>query len=175
MSLWFTPIVVTLLLLVNGCMQRTSPLDSARVEIVSFETIETAKNDATSRLQPGPGGYENWESLHESLKSVLVEYGTVSWDPDPLPDFYFSGDWFHENSDGFGICDSGVISKELLLKLRRVVAARHQDAILIMNGIADPIEGIIIFVTSTSVLIGWQDLTRNSCEKRLRDVGVTLD
>ena len=38
----------------------------------------------------------------------------------------------------------------------------------------DPVKELVIFVTSTDVLVGWQDLTSEACEKRLREIGVTL-
>lgn len=148
--------------------------DMVRLQTVSFAKIASEKTEAASRLSPGPGQFEKWGSVHESLKSVLAEYGTVSWDPDPLPDFYFSGDWFHENSDGFGICTSKSITKELLLRLPRVLAAHHKFAILEMDGMEPPIEGLMILVTSSAVLVGWQGLTRGACENRLRDVGIEL-
>jgi hypothetical protein len=162
------------LLFTVGCMEHKVHSDSVGIEIVSSTRIDAAMKEASARLGAGHGKYENWEKLHESLKSVLVEYGTVSWDTDPLPDFYFSGDWFHENSDSFAICSAKRISGEMLLKLQRVVAAHHKSAILQMNGIEDPVKELVIFVTSTDVLVGWQDLTSEACEKRLREIGVTL-
>ena len=150
-------------------------MDLPRIEIVSSASMDTAKDDASARLKPGPGKFERWERLHESVKSLLSKHGTVSWDPDPLPDFYFSGDWFHENSDGYSIFSSGTIKKDLLQQLPRVLAAHHKDAILEMNGIEGAIEGLVIFVTSTGVSVAWQGLEGYACEKRLRELGVTLD
>ncbi len=143
--------------------------------IVSSSSLNFAKSEATSRLKPGPGKYERWERLHESIKSLLSEYGTVTWDPDPLPDFYFSGDWFHENSDGYSICSLKPINKQLLNALPQVLAAHDKDAILEMNGSEQPIEGLVIFATSTEVLIGWDGLDQNACTKRLRELGFTLE
>ncbi len=103
---------VALLVYIVGCME-TMP-NSRLVSIVSSDRIDFAKSEATSRLKGGPGKHERWERLHESIKSALSKYGTVTWDPDPLPDFYFSGDWFHENSDGYGICSLKPLNKDLL-------------------------------------------------------------
>jgi hypothetical protein len=163
------------LLVYVGCMKPTPPPHSRRIAIVSSESMDFAKSEATSRLKPGPGEYERWERLHESVKSVLSEYGTVTWDSDPLPDFYFSGDWFHENSDGYGICSSKPISKRLLHALPQLLATHDENAILEINGIEEPIEGLVIFATSKEVLIGWDGLDSNACEKRLRELGITLD
>jgi hypothetical protein len=156
-------------------MKHTSPSDIPGLEIVSSKRLDAARDVASSRLEPGPGNYEKWERLHESVKLVLGIHGTVSWDPDPLPDFYFSGDWFHENSDGYSVCSSKPIKKDLLQKLPHVLAAHHKDAILEMNGIEQPIEGLVIFATSTGVLVGWEGLDRNACEQRLRELGIELD
>ena len=166
---------LSLLVYVVGCMEPTPPQHSRRIAIVSSESMAIAKSEATLRLKPGPGEYERWERLHESVKSVLSEYGTVTWDPDPLPDFYFSGDWFHENSDGYSICSSKPINKPLLDALPQVLAAHDENAILELNGIEAPIEGLAIFATSTEVLVGWDGLDRNACEKRLRELGITID
>ncbi|WP_144059255.1 hypothetical protein [Rhodopirellula sp. SWK7] len=166
---------LSLLVYLVGCMEPTPPQHSRRIAIVSSESMDIAKSEATSRLKTGPGEYERWERLHESVKSVLSEYGTVTWDPDPLPDFYFSGDWFHEHSDGYSICSSKPINKQLLDALPQVLAAHDENAILEMNGIEDPIEGLVIFATSTEVLVGWDGLDRNACEKRLRELGITID
>ncbi len=156
-------------------MEHTPPSDSFRVAIVSSESIDIAKSEASSRLKPGPGDYERWEHLHETVKSALGKFGTVSWDPDPLPDFYFSGDWFHENSDGYSICSSKPIKTDLLKQLPHVLASHHEDAILEMNGIEQPIEGLVIFATSTGVLVGWEGLDRNACERQLRELGIELN
>ncbi len=157
-----------------GCAEPAMP-SSRRIAIVSSDSIDFARSESTSRLKSGPGEYERWERLHESIKSVLATYGTVTWDPDPLPDFYFSGDWFHENSDGFSICSPKPINKHLLRSLPKVLAAHAEDAILEMNGIEQPIEGLVIFATSTEVLVGWAGLDRNACSKRLHELGITLD
>jgi hypothetical protein len=154
-------------------MEPTS--NSRHISIVSSDSIEFAKGEAMSRLKHGPGKYERWEHLHESIKSELSKYGTVTWDPDPLPDFYFSGDWFHENSDGYGICSLKPINKHLLNALPQVLAAHDNDAILEMNGIEQPIEGLVIFATSTEVLVGWGGMDLNACSKRLRELGIALE
>ncbi len=41
------------------------------ISIVSSDSIEFAKGEAKSRLKRGPGKYERWERLHESIKSAL--------------------------------------------------------------------------------------------------------
>ncbi len=148
--------------------------ESNHIKIVSSDEIDAAKKKASLRLSSGPGDYGNWEELHQSLKSTLLEYGTVSWDPDPLPDFYFSGDWFHENSDGFGLCSPSSIKRELLLKLPKILADHHKHAMLEMNGIEAPMEGLVVFATTTGVLVGWQGLDADSCKSRLREMGIVL-
>lgn len=148
---------------------------SVAIRIVSSDSIDCAKGEAMARLSAGPGEYECWVRLHESIKSVLSEYGTVTWDPDPLPDFYFSGDWFHEDSDGYGISSLKPINKHLLNALPHVLAAHDNAAILEMNGIEQPIEGLVIFATSTEVLVGWDGMDSNACSKRLRELGIALE
>jgi hypothetical protein len=168
--------VILMLLVVIICyMSQISQSKVPGIQIVSSGEIDTAIDDASSRLAGDPGKHERWEQLHETLESVLGEYGSVSWDPDPLPDFYFSGDWFHENSDGFSICSSKAVSKELLLRLWGVLGAHHKDAMLGMYGIEDPIEGLVIHATAKEVLVGWQDLTADQCKQRLHEVGISLD
>ncbi len=164
---------VSLLVYVVGCMEPTP--NSRHISIVSSDSIEFAKREAKSRLKRGPGKYERWERLHESIKSELSKYGTVTWDPDPLPDFYFSGDWFHENSDGYSICSLKPINKQLLNALPQVLAVHDKDAILEMNGIEQPIEGLVIFATSTEVLVSWDGLDQNATGKRLRELGISLE
>jgi hypothetical protein len=156
-------------------MKHTPPSDSPGLEIVSFKKLDAARDAAHSRLNPGPGSFERWEGLHESVKLVLADHGTVSWDPDPLPDFYFSGDWFHENSDGYSIYSPKPITRDLLRKLPHVLASHHEDAILQMNGAEQQIRGLVIFATSTGVLVGWDGLDRNACEQRLRELGIELN
>jgi hypothetical protein len=156
-------------------MEQPKPIDSRRIAIVSSDSIENAKREASAKLKAGPGDYERWEHLHENLKSVLGAYGTVTWDTDPLPDFYFSGDWFHENSDGYSICSPKPINRDLLLRLPLVLSSHHVDTILEMNGIEPPIEGLVIFATSKEVLVGWDGLDRHDCEERLRELGIKLD
>jgi hypothetical protein len=51
-----------------------------------------------------------------SLCEVARRYGSVSDTPDPSPDFYFSGDWFHELSDGFALLGTRGLSLEALLE-----------------------------------------------------------
>lgn len=162
------------LLYVVSCMEPALP-QSFAIRIVSSDSIDFAKGEAMARLSAGPGEYECWVRLHESIKSVLSEYGTVTWDPDPLPDFYYSGDWFHENSDGYSICSVKPINKNLLIALPQVLAAHDNDAILEMNGIEEPIEGLVIFVNSTEVLVGWDGLDQYATSKRLRELGITLE
>ncbi|MFN8711149.1 MAG: hypothetical protein ACK50J_31130, partial [Planctomyces sp.] len=99
-----------------------------RIQIVSFYEINAARDAGASRLARGPGKYERWEHLHDKIESVLREYGSVSSETDPLPDFYVSGDWFHENTDGFSICSSKPLSKELLLRLQEVLSGHHRHA-----------------------------------------------
>lgn len=157
-----------------GCMEHKPPSHSIGIAIVSSEDIDIAKSQASSRLKAGPGDYERWEHLHEKVKSALGKYGSVSWDPEPLPDFYFSGDWFHENSDGYSICSSKPITKDLLKQLPKVLASHHKDAMLQMDGTEQPVDGLVILATSTGVLVGWDGLDRNACEQRLREVGIEL-
>lgn len=164
---------VSLLVYVVGCMEPTP--SSKHLSIVSSDSIGFAKAEAKSRLKRGPGKYERWERLHESIKSELSKYGTVTWDPDPLPDLYFSGDWFNENCDGYGICSLKPINKHLLTALPQLLAAHDNDAILEMNGIEQPIEGLVIFATSTKVLVGWDGMDSNACSKRLRELGIALE
>jgi len=164
---------VSLLVYVVGCME---PMPNSRyTSIVSSDDIDFAKSEATSRLNRGPGKYERWERLHKSIKAELSKYGTVTWDPDPLPDFYFSGDWFQENSDAYGICSLGPINVQLLNALPQILAAHDNNAILEMNGIEQPIEGRVIFATSTEVLVGWDGMDSNACSKRLHELGVSLE
>ena len=47
--------------------------------------------------------------------------------------------------------------------------------LLEMNGIEQPIEGLVIFATSTDVLVGWEGLDRNACEQQLRELGIELN
>jgi hypothetical protein len=169
------PSILLLLATVAGCMQDTAPSDLPRLEVVSSKELDAARDSASSRLKRGAGKYENWERLHESVKSCLRNHGTVSWDTEPLPDFYFSGDWFHENSDGYRICSPRPITKDLLRKLPHVLSNHHKDAILEMNGTEHPIEGLVIFATSTGVFVAWDRLDRNECKKRLRELSIELD
>ncbi len=150
-------------------------MDSFRITVVSSDSMEIARSEASSQLKTGPGDFYRWERLHEKVKTVLRAYGTATWDPDPLPDFYFSGDWFHENSDGYSICSSRPITRDLLRQLPTILSSHHDDAILEMNGTEPPIEGLVIFATSKEVLVAWDGLDRRECEQRLRELSIELD
>lgn len=154
---------------------KSVPTNSKLIEIVSSDRIDYARSEAISRLAPGPGEYGRWERLHESVMSVLSKYGTVTWDTDPLPDFYFSGDWFHENSVGYSICSPKSINKQLLSSLPMVLAAHDENAILEMYGVEEPMIGLVVFVDSRIVLVGWDGLDQSATTKRLCELGIKLD
>lgn len=144
------------------------------IRFVEKEKLERAESQAFSKLSRGPGSFERWEQCHEKLKAVLVQYGTVSWHPDPLPDFYFSGDWFHECTHSFDPSNPASVSSQLLLSLQNVLQGHDKTALLFLWG-DEKLDGLRIFLSTSQILICWEGLTPEECRARLKELGAEID
>ena len=111
------------------------------IEFVSEEEQLVAFRE-TGRPSPGPGEYQTWEKLHDALVAVAEEYGSASERPNPLPDFYHTGDWFDEYRDGFTLPTTKGLTAQALREFQVAVAAHHPRASLALVGQADEIKGL---------------------------------
>jgi hypothetical protein len=129
-----------------------------------------------ARRLPNPGPYETWKPFHERLCAVAGRYGRVSDSPDPQPDFYYSGDWFHELTDGFALLTTEVISVEALREFQKVVSAHHPDANVSLGGDGGTrIFGLEILITSPAIFVAWSGRSAAECRDELRKLEVNLE
>lgn len=145
---------------------------------ISFVTASELSQESKSlqaRRPSGAGSYETWKRYHDSLCAVAKRYGSVSDDPEPTPDFYYSGDWFHELSDGFALQTQRAVSAQALRDFQKVVAAHDANARLNMGGdILTPLDGLDILITSSSILVAWGDESAQGCKSKLQALGIEL-
>jgi len=151
--------------------------DSTPIKIVSSSEFKRQGDELRERTPKSIGNYETWKRFHDALCLVASRHGTVSDSPEPTPDFYFSGDWFHELSDGFALMTPKIISSKLLRDFQKVVAAHHPNARLNMGGdFQTPIEGLEILVTASSIFVSWWKCESPTiCAEKLEALKVKLD
>ncbi len=172
-----TRIALSLCLFGAGCSyQHVEPSNkSMPISFVSSSELNRESTELTGRWPSGHGEYETWERYHDSLVEVAKRYGSVSWDPSPLPDFYFSGDWFHDRSDWFSLHSKSGLSAEALRDFQGVVASHLPDTRLCLHGQSDPIDGVEVLITSSRILVSWGDLSPKHCREKLAELGLHLE
>ncbi len=119
--------------------------------------------------------YENWKRFHDALCRVAKAHGRVSDSPEPAPDFYYSGDWFHELTDAFALFTAKGLSVESLRNFQRVVANYHSAASLSLGGeVETDLFGLHVIITSSDVFISWRNESAAGCRAKLEALGVNL-
>lgn len=149
------------------------PPEVIPIEFVSNERI--IEESSRCGTPVGSGKYETWERLHAAVCTVAEQYGSASWDPDPLPDFYFSGDWFDERQDSFALCSTNGLSAQALRDFQKVVAAHHSRASLHLGGIEEPIKDLEVLITSTGIFVKWDDESPARTRQRLEKLQIRLE
>lgn len=166
-----------LLLITAGCERL--PKSSSMPTPISFVTASDLKKESkavASRRSRRSGTYKTWKRLHDPLCVVALRYGRVSDSPDPTPDFYFSGDWFHQLTDGFALFTTRGLSAQALREFHQVVAAHHADAEVSLGGeVTTQLYGLDILITASCILVAWEGETPEGCKAKLMALGVRFD
>lgn len=145
------------------------------VKYLKPEEFQREKKTLQARRPREAGTYENWKRFHDVLCSVAKAHGRVSDYPDPTPDFYYSGDWFHELTDGFALFTTKGLSVESLRELQKVVAGHHRVASLSLGGeVTTALFGLHVLITSSDVFISWRNESAEGCRANLEALGVRL-
>ena len=137
----------------------------------TFEEYLEAGSRATKHETWSEKDFEKWERYHDSIVAVLKTVGIVSMEPQPLPDFYHSGDWFDTYTDGFSIENEKILTPALLLNLVRCVAAADPGATLEFAGVDGNVDGLHIFISSEGAFAYWNGLSALQCEERVIALG----
>ena len=146
------------------------------VTIVSSSDLEREREALSTRTTSDSGRYETWERYHDALCKVARGYGSVSDSPEPTPDFYFSGDWYHELSDGFALLTTNGLSSQALREFQSTVSAHHPGARLDMGGeIATSLAGLKLLITGSGIFVAWEGQTATGCKGKLSALGVSLE
>lgn len=171
--------ILALACVLAGCVseQRSKHLNmSIPISFFSRSEMEQESKAVAARRSSGSGRYDTWKRYHNSLCKVARQYGNVSDSPDPAPDFYFSGDWFHELSDGFALLTTRGFSSQALRDFQSIVAAHHSDALLNMGGeVTTRLYGLEILITSSGIFVAWDGQTPAGCKAKLSAIGVSLE
>ncbi len=156
-----------------GCDGGSSPKleQPMLIECLSFDGYLEAGNRATDRCTSTEEGYEAWERFHNSLVAILETQGTVSGSPSE-EDFYHSGDWFDTYVDGFSIFNAKLLDPKLLSKLQNCILEHDPGARVEFCGIADPVYGLEILITSEGVYANWSNMSADKCRDALAHLGV---
>jgi hypothetical protein len=152
---------------------KTPPTGIVPIEFVTNDRMLEESSKCGTPV--GHGKYETWERLHDSVCAVAARYGRASWDSDPLPDFYFSGDWFDEYRDSFALYSTKGLSAEALRDFQKAVAAHHSRASLHLAGIEEPINDLEILITSTGIFVKWDDESPARTRQRLEKLQIRLE
>jgi hypothetical protein len=148
---------------------------SVPISFVTASELSKESKSLQARRPSGAGKYETWKHYHDCLCAVAERYGSVSDSPEPAPDFYFPGDWFHELSDGFASLTPRAISAQALRDFQKIVAAHHAAARLNMGGeIRSPLCGLDILITSSAIFVAWDGESAQDCRAKLQALGAEI-
>ena len=145
------------------------------VKFLGAEEFHREWEKLRARSPAEAGYYKNWKRYHEALCSVARMHDKVSDSPDPVPDFYYSGDWSRELADGFALCTAKGLSVESLRELQKVVAAHDCTGSLSLEGdVTTPLFGLDILITPTEIFISWHNESAEGCRARVEALGGRL-
>jgi hypothetical protein len=148
------------------------------VEIVRPHELTLLENELADRRpkSTGEGAEALWEKYHASLCRTAKRFVKIGDDPEAAIDLYYSGDWSHELSDGFGIRGPEALSAEMFRAMRQVVAAHHPDAMVSLQGEwSSPIFGLDVLITASGIYLAWHDHTPDQCKNELNELGIELE
>ncbi len=151
-------------------------------QIIEYEQFSSIQQDLQKRCgPPSKDGYEVWKRYHEELCAVARRFGKVGEEPAEAPDFYHSGDWFHELADGFMTSDPRNFSPHVFTEFQEVVAKHHPDASMGLAGggatLEDwrsipPLYGLVVLIRPTTIHVAWMLEGLDGCIRKLRHAGV---
>lgn len=144
------------------------------VTVVDYRKLTALQRRIQKRRPPlNKQGVEIWARYHDALRAVARRYGKVGWDANV--DFYHSGDWFHQLSDGFALLTSRGVTLKALREFQKVVTQHHPDAALSFGGDIDtPIFGLEILVTPSAIYVGWFQNKAVTCRRKLKKLGLNI-
>src|SRR5262245_14610907 len=134
------------------------PAEKLTVEIVHPHELTLLENNVANRRPKSidDAGEAVWEKYHASLCKTAKRFVKVGDDPEAAIDLYYSGDWSHELSDGFGIRGPDALSADMFRAMRQVVIAHHPDAMVSLQGEwGSPIFGLDVLITATGIYLAW--------------------
>lgn len=154
------------------------------IQIVKYKEFSSIEQDLQKRCgPPSKDGYEVWKRYHDELCAVARRFGKVGYKPREAPDFYHTGDWFHELADGFMIHDPGNLSPHVFSEFQEVVAKHHLDASMGLGGGAltledwrsiPPLYGLAVLIRPSTIHVAWMLEDLDGCIRKLRESGVDL-
>ena len=159
-------------LMLAGCSHEHVMPSNDTMPISFVTSSELNEESGRHHWTYGRGKFKTWERYHISLWAVAKRYGSVSDEPDPLPDFYHTGDWYHERSDRFDLYSTKGLSAEVLRKFHRVVAAHLPDTNLHLYGQSDSINDITVLITPSKILVARDGTSAQKCEEKFNKLGI---
>jgi hypothetical protein len=149
---------------------------SPSVDIIDHKTLVALNKAVVAKRTPSSeGDYRTWLRYHKALVKVLNKFGVAGDAGVENPDFYYSGDWFHEETDGFAIRTASCLNKKLFIALQKVVQRHHPNATLWLVGDRNtPVDKLCFFVTPTIMLAALADESASACQSRLEETGIDL-
>jgi hypothetical protein len=159
--------------------------NGTQIQIVSYKQFSSISKELGKLLgEPSKDGYEIWKRYHDELCEVARRFGKFAYTPREAPDFYHSGDWFHEQSDGFMISDPRNLSPHVFAEFQEVVAKHHPNASMILAGgdtkleywgSIPPLFGLQVFIRPSTIHVAWIPENRGGCIRKMRDSGVDFE
>ena len=152
------------------------------IQIVDYKQFSSISDDLGKRCGPhSKNGYEIWKRYHDELCAVARRFGKVGYKPAESPDFYHTGDWFHELADGFMMNDPRNFSPHVFVEFQEVVAKHHPDASMNLIGGAltvqewrsiPPLYGLVVLLRPSTIHVTWMLEDMDGCLRKLRHAGV---
>jgi hypothetical protein len=146
------------------------------ISILPFDDYQKLELLARSRLGTNLGTYQHWKQFHEKLLTAANDHVRVSDCPTPPPDLYFSGDWFHELTDGFAVQKPKGVSAPLFENFQRIVVGHDKYALVSLCGeLGTLLDGLRITILSDAIAVAWRDKPAHLCRGKLQWLGIQLD